>query len=60
MGEIEEEKYVAPLSKAIWFVLTIGVLMFVICALAAIGKVGIASLRGPMIVGCKGWIILDS
>lgn len=45
--------------KAVLFVLFMGVFLFLICTVAAIGKLGIHELRGPIVVGCNGWTILD-
>jgi hypothetical protein len=40
-------------------VLWTGVVVFFVCAFAAAGKLAIEELRGPVVVGCSGWIIID-
>ena len=41
------------------FVSVSGYLIFFACAYGAVGKLDIAELRGPVVVGCKGWLWLD-
>jgi hypothetical protein len=36
-------------------VLTIGITMFLVCSFAALGKLLIPELRGPLMIGCGGW-----
>ena len=48
-------------EKKGWRVLLVGgmgLLMFVVCAGGAVGKLYFEDLRGPTTVGCDGWIIL--
>lgn len=51
----------APLSRReralIWVVGGIGVLNFLVCALAAVGKVAIKELRGATVIGCGKWAV---
>jgi hypothetical protein len=38
---------------------TAGAFALLVCTAAAVAKIGIADLRGPLRVGCKGWLILS-
>jgi len=40
-----------------YLVLLVGCLSFVVCSVAAIGKVAISELRGPSQIGCGSWLI---
>mmetsp|Transcript_63786 Transcript_63786/g.134354 ORF Transcript_63786/g.134354 Transcript_63786/m.134354 type:complete len:471 (+) Transcript_63786:276-1688(+) len=54
-------KRASTLEKAgVVAVFLIGVVSFIVCLAAAIGKVSIAELRGPCQIGCPGWIIWKS
>lgn len=43
---------------AIWTLL-LGLVTFLICGLAAFGKLFYLELRGPSIIGCDGWMLLN-
>jgi hypothetical protein len=43
---------------ALWCVL-FGVIVFIICLLAALGKAIIPDLRGDSVIGCGDWTILN-
>ena len=53
----------APLSgrekAVVLFVFVVGVVNFVVCAAAAVGKVSIAELRGRTKIGCGKWTLYD-
>mmetsp|Transcript_19288 Transcript_19288/g.38526 ORF Transcript_19288/g.38526 Transcript_19288/m.38526 type:complete len:476 (+) Transcript_19288:73-1500(+) len=36
-----------------------GYIIFIACAYGAVGKLATAELRGPVVVGCQGWLWLD-
>lgn len=40
-----------------YLVLTVGCVSFLVCLLAAIGKVSIKEMRGPSQIGCGSWLI---
>lgn len=40
-------------------VLVAGLAALLICALAAVAKIAIPDLRGPLRIGCKGWLLLS-
>jgi hypothetical protein len=41
------------------FVASVGVMNFLICAAAAVGKVSIAELRGKTQIGCGAWTLYN-
>lgn len=41
------------------YVIGVGVLMFVVCAVGAIGKMTFKDIRGPLEIGCSGWVIME-
>ena len=51
----------APLSRrekaVVWVVGGVGVLNFLVCAGAAVGKVAIPELRGDTVIGCGSWTL---
>ena len=52
IGRAEAER----VSKVL---VTLGLATFLICFLAAAGKISIPELRGDSIVGCSGWRVLN-
>lgn len=40
-------------------VFAVGVLNFVVCAGAAVGKVALKELRGPTVIGCAGFVVFS-
>ena len=48
-----------PLEWAIPGVSFCGWLVFLVCTAGAVGKLAIADLRGPLVVGCGSWEILN-
>eukprot|EP01062_Namystynia_karyoxenos_P060308 TRINITY_DN51861_c0_g1_i1.p1 TRINITY_DN51861_c0_g1~~TRINITY_DN51861_c0_g1_i1.p1 ORF type:complete len:487 (+),score=110.15 TRINITY_DN51861_c0_g1_i1:134-1594(+) len=53
-GPVQAVNYVAPV-----FTLTVGIISAVICGIAAVGQVSYRDLRGPTVLGCSGWQILN-
>ena len=49
----------APSRALAHVVLLTGVVVFILCAFAAVGKLAIEELRGPVVVGCHGWLVID-
>jgi hypothetical protein len=39
------------------FIFSVGVCSFVVCIVAAVGKVAIKELRGPTVIGCGSWTL---
>jgi hypothetical protein len=54
-----QERMVEPAPFQVAYVGLLGFVMFLVCTAGAIGKLGIAELRGPSTVGCEGWIIIE-
>jgi len=40
-----------------YIVLVVGIVSFVVCSIAAVGKAAISELRGPSQIGCGKWLI---
>lgn len=38
-------------------VLGVGIVSFIVCLVAALGKVALPVLRGPSVIGCDGWTV---
>mmetsp|Transcript_1659 Transcript_1659/g.2625 ORF Transcript_1659/g.2625 Transcript_1659/m.2625 type:complete len:438 (+) Transcript_1659:136-1449(+) len=60
--KIKTDKLLSPTSSqriAVWL-LILGSITFIICLAAAVGKSAFADLRGDSVIGCSGWMLLDT